>query len=175
MMITIEDIEKLAESLETEQIVQKEKVLRLIRAEARILAGRDPERFQRKALEERDEAGHCDNSFPPDTVRYNISGPRLLRIISPSTEDVPTTGGFYYEWRRETIDPGVYLGRDGILYGRYDEGTGRVGRFAAHPGDCDVAIKFSWRQLDDLSLATLKEVEAQLRSLAFPASAEQVA
>lgn len=177
MAITIEDIEKLAENLHTEQDQQRNKLLRLIRAEVRVLAGREPEQFQRKALEERDEAGHWDNSYPPKVCLYNKRGPRLVKLVSPTIEDVPTSGGFYYSWRRETVDPGIYAGRDGLLYGRYDEGTGRLGQFAAHPGDCDVAIEYDWRQLDpeEISLEDLQAAEQELRSLAFPLATDKVA
>lgn len=58
------------------------------------------------------------------------------------------------------------------IYGCDETGTGRVGQYAAHPGDCDVDCTLEWmpRDLDDVSLAEIRLAEETLRELAFPAS-----
>lgn len=69
-----------------------------------------------------------------------------------------------------TVDVGLYVDRSGRIYGANETGTGRVGQFAAYPGDCDVDCSISWapRDLDELSTEELSEVEQKLRALAFP-------
>lgn len=168
--ITIEDVEALALSLEGEEREKRVRLERLIRAYARIIHAREPERFARHATEYGDEAGHFDNSFPPKQVYRAHNGPRLIQLRDCSTEDLPTSGGFYHEWRRVTTDPGLYVAPNGAIWGATETGTGRVGRFAAHPGDCGVEVEISYDLRDDLSLAELEEVEEALRKLAFPMS-----
>jgi len=169
----LEAIEKLANEVGATADQERDKLLRLIRAEARILAGREPERFRRRPTEKRDEAGAWSEQYPPDIEYCNFTGPRLLTLIASREEDVPTSTGFYYEWRRVTVDPGLYLGRDGFLYGSFEEGTGCFGRFNAHPGNCNVEIKIEWRQLaeSELELDQLRAAEKVLRVLAFPTAA----
>jgi hypothetical protein len=170
--ITIEDLERLASELEANETAQRERLLRLICAEARILAAREPHLFERMPTEYGDEAGHWDNSFPPKKEYRCRTGPRLLEVRDNTTDDVATSSGFYYSWKRVTTDLGLYVARDGSIYGADETGTGRLGQFAARPGDCDVECTIEWSQRDrnDLTLDELREVESHLRALAFPLS-----
>lgn len=172
MTITIEQIEELANSLETTDTEQRANLQRMIRAEARILAVREPDKFTRKALEYRDEDGHWDNSYPPKQKYRNYTGPRLLKVQSCTTDDIATTSGFYYDWKRVTTDPGIYVACDGELWGCNESGTGSLGRFAAHPGDCNVEVELEWSPLDmhEVTIVQLQQVEEHLRKLAFPLS-----
>lgn len=169
-MITIDDVERLATELEATESEQRAKLERLIRAYARILATREPERFPRAHTEYADEDGHWDSSFPPKQVYRSRTGPRLLRVIRADTSDVATSGGFYYEWRRVTESPGLYVSRDGQLYGAEHTGTGQFGQFAAHPGNCNVSVEIEYSPRHDVSLDELREAEEHLRKLAFPLS-----
>lgn len=168
--ITIEQVEALATQLEADEQAEREKLDRLIKAYARILAKREPSRFQRQALEQADEDGHFDNSYPPKVEYRNFSGPRLLCVRDNETRDVATSGGFYYDWKRVTEDFGLWVSRDGTIYGCDETGTGAVGRFAAHPGDHNVQVELDWSPRGEVSLAELRVVEANLRALAFPLS-----
>lgn len=170
--ITIEQVEALAERLEADDEAQRAKLSRLIRAYARILIIREPEQFRARAREIRDEAGHSDNSYPPEGVEYNHSGPELIEIRPYEVDDVPTSGGYYHTWRRETNDPGLYVDGYGRIYGAECTGTGRVGQFAAYPGNCDREIEIEWEQRRHVSTVDLVEVERDLRAIAFPASAD---
>lgn len=172
--ITIEQVEALASQLEASEQEQRDKALRLIRAYARILGAREPERFTRRPTECRDEAGHWDSSFPPKAEYYALSGPCLLTLRKRDYQDVPTSGGFYHEWKRVTHDPGIYVQRDGTIYGCDEHGTGAVGQYAAHPGDCEreIVLRWSRRPVSEIPTAQLLEAEAELRALAFPASAK---
>jgi hypothetical protein len=175
MEITIEALESLVANLETEESARREKLERLIRAYARIVALREPEHFPRRALHLGDEAGHWDNSYPPNQVYSDRSGPRLVKVRSSSEEDIATEGGFYYAWRRVSTDPGLYVSRTGQIYGCAETGTGRVGQFAAHPGDCEVDCEVDWSVRDEITLADLEEVEQHMRALAFPLATAAVA
>lgn len=172
--ITVEQVEALASQLEASEQEQRQKALRLIRAYARILSAREPERFTRRPTECRDEAGHWDSSFPPGEEYYACSGPRLLTLRKRDYQDVPTSGGFYHAWKRVTTDPGIYIARNGTIYGCDEHGTGRVGGYAAYPGDCQREIELAWsvRDPSEIPTAQLLEAEAELRALAFPASAK---
>lgn len=175
-MITIEEVEALAVTLETANAEARGKLLRLIRAEARILMARDPDKFPRCACYYGDEDGHFDGSYPPKQEYRDLTGPRLLAVRKARHDDIATEDGFYHDWRRVTEDPGLYVARDGRVWGRTDEGTGHFGQFAAHPGDCRVEVTISWdpRDESDLSLEDLRAVESALRALAFPLSSEAV-
>lgn len=168
--ITIEALEAFADRLETDEEETRSKLLRLIKAEARILAAREPDAFKARPLSYADEPGHWDNSYPPKQVYSDHNGPRLLSVEKGSYEEIKTSGGYYYSWRAVTDNRGVYVARNGTLYGRETEGTGQLGRFAAHPGDRDVNLTFSWSplDLDDVSTEALRTVERVLRSKAFP-------
>jgi hypothetical protein len=168
--ITIESLETLATELEKDQAAQRARLIRMIRAEARILAAREPDKFPRRATEYADEDGHYDNSYPPKQVYRARTGPRLVILDSCDYEDNATEGGFYHAWERVTLDPGIYVSRDGRIYGCEMTGTGRVGQFAAHPGDCDVdvTLEYSLRDEDEIPLEQLASAEETLRSLAFP-------
>lgn len=168
--ITIESLEQLATELEATEAAQRAKLDRMIRAHARILAVREPHLFERKATERGDEAGHYDNSYPPKQVFRARTGPRLLRVAGYDYEDVATSGGYYYEWRRVTTDGGVYVSKMGELYEADETGTGRLGQFAAHPGDCNVECEIEWSHKRDVSLDQLVAAESHLRALAFPLS-----
>lgn len=170
--ITIEDLERLANELEANETAQRERLLRLICAEARILAAREPELFRRMPTEYADVDGHWDNSYPPKQKYKNRTGPRVIVVSEGVTDDIATSAGFYYSWKRVTTDLGLYVARDGSIYGADETGTGRLGQFAAHPGDCDVECTVGWslRDRNELSLGELSEVESHLRKLAFPLS-----
>lgn len=168
--ITIESVEQLATELEQTAELQSAKLKRLIAAYARIIWQREPHRFVRKATEHGDEAGHSDNSYPPKQVYRAKTGPRLYCVEGWDTEDVATSGGFYYSWRRVTTDGGVYVDRMGAIYEANETGTGRLGQFAAHPGDCDVECEIEWSLKRDVTLDQLTAAEADLRKLAFPLS-----
>lgn len=171
--ITIEALETLATQLETDDGATRAKLLRMIRAEARILAVREPSKFRSQATACRDEDGHWDSSYPPKQQYCDRTGPRLVQVSDCSTRDLATEGGFYYAWRRVTEDPGLFVARDGAIWGCDEHGTGRLGAFAAHPGDCDVEVELDWsrRDIDEVTTAELSAVEAHMRMLAFPASA----
>lgn len=174
--ITVEQVEALASQLEASEQEQRQKALRLIRAYARILGAREPERFRRRPTECRDEAGHWDSSYPPREEYTAHAGPRLVTARKREYQDVPTSGGFYYAWKRVTTDPGVYIARDGTIYGCDEHGTGTVGQYAAHPGDCEREIVLDWTERDpsDVPTAELLAAEEHLRGLAFPASVKAV-
>lgn len=170
--ITIEQVEALATKLEADDEAKRAKLVRLICAYTRVIAQRSPEKFQRQATVCRDEEGHFDNSYPPRIVYRDHTGPRLLQVRDNRTDDVATSGGFYYSWKRVTEDRGVWVGRDGTLWGCDETGTGEVGQFAAHPGDCNVDVELEWERLDldDVDTEDLSATESKLRGLAFPAS-----
>lgn len=171
-MITIEQVEALVAEIETEESARRTKLLRLIRGEARIAWSRAPQAFPARALRYQDEDGHWDSSYPPKQVYCDRRGPRLAKIVESEDRDIATSGGCYHTWRRVTEDPGLYVSRDGRLYGRTQEGTGAVGQYAAHPGDHQVDVDVTWNELDadDVPIARLEEAERVLRALAFPAS-----
>lgn len=168
--ITVESLEALATEIEATEVEQRAKLDRLIRAYARILAVREPHLFVRKATEHGDEAGHYDNSYPPKQEYRAKTGPRLYCVEGWDTEDVATSSGFYYSWRRVTTDGGLYISKMGELYEANETGTGRLGQFAAHPGDCDVECEIEWSRKHDVTIEQLATVEADLRKLAFPLS-----
>lgn len=171
--ITIEQLEALATRLETDDAAKREKLMRMIRAYCRILAQREPKLWGRMPTEHADCDGHWDNSYPPAQKYKNHSGPRLIEVVDHRTNDIATSGGFYYDWKRVTEQPGLYVSRDGRIFGCQETGTGRVGRFAAHPGDCDVSCTLEWspRDVDEITTVEIETVEAHLRGIAFPASA----
>lgn len=171
--ITVEAIEALAARLEADEATTRAKLLRLIKAEARILALREPGEFRRHALEYADEDGHYDSSFPPKQVYRDKTGPSLFEVDRFDYEENATTSGFYYAWEAATTDAGIYVDRKGTIYGAEITGTGRLGQFAAHPGNCGVLLAIEWspRDLDDVTTEALRTVEAVMRAKAFPTSA----
>ncbi len=168
--MNIHELEALANQIANEHTEKETKMHRLIRAYARILSVRQPSAFKARALEYSDEDGHWDNSYPPDQQYKNRSGPKLIQVIRSATNDIATESGFYYAWRRVTEDPGLYIHADGRCFGCREEGTGRFGQFAAHPGDCDVHVELHWEELelDDVPFDRLQKAEKELRDLAFP-------
>lgn len=169
--LSAEDIEGLADRIEETEKETREKLLRLIRAEARILAVREPAAFPKKPLARADEDGHWDSSFPPDIEWKDHNGPRLFCVDGFEWEENDTGGGsFYHNWEAVTSSPGLYVARDGRLFGAEVSGTGRVGQFAAHPGDCDVDMVIDWSplDLDDVTTEALRTVERVVRERAFP-------
>lgn len=172
-MITIDQVEELATKLEADDAAQREKAARLIRAYCRILWLREPQRFQRRPTERRDEDGHWDNSYPPKQELRNFTGARLIKVRGWDYDDIATSSGFYYTWKRVTKDHGLYFDRFGRAYGADETGTGRLGQYAAHPGDCDVECEIAWSQRDELETAELIAAEQALRALAFPASTQR--
>lgn len=168
--ITIEQLEALAATIETEESATRARLVRLMTAYARIIAVREPGKFTRRAVELSDEDGHYDNSYPPAIKHKDYSGPRALRLVAASYDKVATEGGFYHAWRAVTDDCGLYITPTGRLIGADYDGTGSLGQFASHPGDCDVQIEIRWDDLDpeDITTARLTEAEKTLREIAFP-------
>lgn len=168
--VTIDDLEALASQMETDVGAERARLHRLITAYARIIAAREPDRYETMPLEYSDVDGHWDNSFPPRTEYKDYRGPRLIEVCDTATTDIATSGGFYHAWRRETTDRGLYVGANGVLYGCEETGTGEVGQFAAHPGDTGVMCSLEWGPLteDDIPTERMVAAEAQLRDLAFP-------
>lgn len=170
--ITIEQLEALAAQIEADQAKEVERLHRLVAVYARILAAREPGKFAAKPLERSDEDGHWDNSFPPKVKYKDFTGPRLLRLRGRETDDVSTSGGFYYHWRRVTTDGGLYVDRHGQLWRSEETGTGKVGQFAAYPGDCDVMCTIEYERADDdVTVEELRAAEEKMRGLAFPLAA----
>lgn len=172
MMITIEQVEALAEQVEADEQAARAKQLRLIRAYARILAVREPDEFIPRACEISDEDGHYDNSYPPKIRLKDQTGPATIMVSKYGYEEIATSGGFYYEWRATTTAPGLYIDPRGRLFGAQVAGKGRFGQFAAHPGNCDVMLTVAWSERDESDIPTeeLRGAETLLRGLAFPAS-----
>lgn len=177
MEITIESLESLATELEHAEMLQRDRLLRMCRAYVRILAIREPGAFSRRACHYGDEAGHCDNSFPPDKEYSDHSGPRSIKICERTTEDIATSGGFYHSWRRVTTYGGLAVGRAGTWYRSDEHGTGEVGQYAAHPGNHNVDVDITWEavQPGDLATAELVAAERTLRDLTFPLTAARAA
>lgn len=161
--ITIESLEALASQIESDDALEHARLLRLCRAMIRILAARQPELFERRATSITDEAGHYDTSFPPKVELHFDGARRLLEIRDNDTDEIPTSAGFYYSWRRATTDVGCYVGRDGFFYGCEETGTGRLGQFAAHPGNCGREIGLDWVQIEP-TVDDLRETEPVLRA-----------
>jgi hypothetical protein len=175
--ITLESVEELAREIIAQDNAARERLVRLIAAEARIVARRNPVKFQRRATVYADKAGHWDNSYPPKQDYSARSGPRLLGLISRETEDVPTESGFYYDYRTITAFGGLFVDADGNLWTSDMSGTGTFGQFAAHPGECNVQCEIEWNRADVEEFATtqLQEAEARIRKLAFPLASERLA
>lgn len=168
--ITLESLERLAADLEFGEEQRRERLLRLTAAYARILAVRQPELFDRRAVEYSDEDGYWDNSYPPKQQYKDRTGPRLIKVSSADWQQVATSEGFDYSWRATASELGLYVARDGEIWGGEYSGEGAFGRFAAHPGDHNVQLSIDWspRDLDEVSTADLVMVEETLRDLAFP-------
>lgn len=160
--ITIEQLEALAQQIADNDEAEAERLLRLCRAMTRILAARQPELFESRCTSITDEAGHYDNSYPPKPETHGRSLP-LFRVRKYETEDVPTSGGFYHDYREQTLDEGCYISRDGAFFGCDRSGTASVGRYAAHPGDCNRAITLDWHPIEP-TLDDLREAEPALRA-----------
>lgn len=168
--ITLEDVEALAARLAADEATERARLERLIRAEARILAVREPGLFAPQATAYADRDGHWDHSYPPGQSYRAHTGPRLIEVREPETVDVATSPGYYHDWRRVTEYPGLYVDAEGRIWGCEESGTGRVGSFAAYPGDCDVRVEITWERRSDRDVSTeeLREVERHLRAMAFP-------
>lgn len=175
--ITIEQVEALAATLLAEDCATRSRLVRLIVAEARIVALREPERLTRRATHHGDEAGHWDSSYPPAQRYTERTGPCSIKCWDAVTDDVPTESGFYYSWRRVTTEYGLAVDAEGRLWRSEETGTGRVGSFAAHPGDCDVDCTIRWWVVSpsDVSVRDLRLVEAELRAIAFPGASAREA
>jgi len=175
--LTLDQLEALADSLQLETTNRRTKLLRMIRAYCRILANREPETFADVHTEYADEDGHFDNSYPPSLRRKNFSGPSLVEIVSYSSEDISQESGFYYSYKTVSTDRGLYFDADGTPYGGEITGTGRIGQFAAHPGDCNVDCEIDWdsHNTTSIPIARLQDAEKKLRDIAFPACAKQAA
>lgn len=171
--ITLEQVEQLAAQVEADDRAERQRLQRLIAAEARILSVREPELYRARPLEVSDEDGHWDDSYPPAVQYKDYSGPRLLSVRKGDYGTIATEGGFYHTWRAVTQDRGLYVARDGSIWGREYDGQGRLGRFAARPGDYGVMIAVRYDETDgeDLTLEDLRRVEQKLRELAFPLTA----
>ena len=167
---TIEDLESLAAAWEEEAGTRRARLAMLIPAYARMLPCRAPQTFNAKALVRADEDGHYDSSFPASVELKEFAGPKRMTVVQHSFEDIATTGGFCYEWRRSATDAGLYVSPSDELYGCNETGTGKLGQFAAYPGDCNVECSLSWIRpsLDDAGKEHLQTAEKELRVLAFP-------
>ncbi len=174
--ITIDSLERLAADLELGEEQRRERLQRLVRAYARILAVREPGDFKRRHLEYSDEDGHWDSSYPPEQQYKDRNGPRLIRVAAAEWEEVATSEGFYHDWRAVTSDLGLYVARDGEIWGCTYDGTGHFGAYAAHPGSDQVQLTLDWapREIDDVATADLMAVEECLRDLAFPLLAKKL-
>lgn len=159
--ITIEQLEALAAQVENDNATEHERLNRLCRAMARILAGRQRELFVARATSITDEAGHFDGSYPPKEECHGRSR-ALLRVRRYTVENVPTSGGFYHDFREQTTDVGCYVSLDGSLWGCDRSGTGRLGQYAAHPGECNRDITLDWHAIEP-TLDDLRAAEAALR------------
>lgn len=170
MDITIEALEALAVEFTAEVDNKRARLARLCVAYARIIAAREPQHYRVQPCHQGDEPGYWDSSYPPKQVYSDHTGPRSLEIASEQTEDIATSGGAYYEWRRVTSVPGLYIAPDGSWYRSYQEGTGQVGSFAAHPGHCSVDCEIEYVETgwESLTQDELVAAEEQLRELAFP-------
>jgi hypothetical protein len=163
-MITIEQLDALAQQVENDNDAEHARLLRLCRAMTRILAARQPDAFERRPSSITDAAGHWDNSYPPKAEdHYDHAVPRMISICAHDHEDVPTSSGFYYSWRRQTTDLGCYVSKSGAWYGCQETGTGAVGQYAAHPGDHNRDIMLDYSRITP-SLEQLKEAEKILRA-----------
>lgn len=171
--LTLEALEALAATLDEEEAQTIEKLQRMIRAYARILWNREPQRFKRQPLRRQDEAGHWDNSFPPSIEYTDHSGPRAIRCCKPEWQEVATDSGFYHSYRVTTTEPGLSVDRFGNLLRCNIEGTGEIGQYAAHPGDKNVDCDLSYETADDPTIEELRFCEAKLRGMAFPSSVKQ--
>lgn len=100
--LTLESLEALVETLIDAERAEREKQLRMIAACARIVALKDPEVFTRRACWHGDEEGHWDNSYPPKQTYSDRRGPSTIKIVDSTQEDIATSGGYYYSWRRIT-------------------------------------------------------------------------
>lgn len=177
MDFSLEQLEKIVGDLAAEASQQRAKLFRLVAACARIIALQSGKRFgQRWARHHGDEAGHWDNSFPPAQVYSDYTGPRLIKLRDWQTEDVATSSGFYYDWRRVTKDPGLFVDARGNFWGAEETGEGRVGQFAAYPGDCGVDCAIEWREIDgdEVSTEDLEAAFLELGKLAFPLAAKRL-
>lgn len=163
MNITIEALEQLSHEVEATDAAEHARLLRLCNAMGKILARRQPDAWEATATSLTDVAGHFDNSYPPREATHG-RGPAVVVIRHRETEDVPTESGFYHAWRRQTTDAGCYLGRNGLWYRADESGTGRVGQYAAHPGDRDRDITIEWETTTP-TLEDLQEAEPALREL----------
>ena len=134
MNITIEDLETIALAAESDDQARRTHLLRMIRAYVRILAAREPEKFTARAKHRGDEAGHWDSSYPPKQEYSEYTGPRSIKIAIMDTEDIATSGGFYFGWRRVTTYGGLYIDRAGRFLRGDESGTGRVGNSPPAPG-----------------------------------------
>jgi hypothetical protein len=163
MTLTIEALEQLSREVEATDAAEHTRLLRFCGAMGKILAHRQPDVWKATCTSITDVAGHFDNSYPPKAERHG-RGPSVVIVRARVIEDVPTEGGFHYAWRRQTTDGGCYLGHDGAWYRADESGTGRVGPFAAYPGDCDRDITVEWVETTP-TLEDLRQAEPALRDL----------
>jgi hypothetical protein len=174
--ITIETLEKLATEIQHDQQTQRDRLVRLCVAYARIVGLAAPDHFARSPLHHGDESGHWDGSYPPSQEYSDYTGPRLIVVAKHEVEDVATSPGFYHNWRRRTTYGGLAIDARGYWYRCDESGTGRLGSYAAHPGDCEVSCTLEWGQVDreELDVAELQQAESHLRALAFPLAAARL-
>lgn len=169
-MISISDLDSLAERLAAAQADRAKSLATLCASYVRLLRVAKPRLFQAMPTEYRDEDGHFDNSYPPKQRYRAHTGPRLLEIADAETEQIATSRGYYHTWKQVTTYGGLWVDIDGDWWRCTENGTGRVGQFAAHPGSCDVDVRLAWRKvpLRELEVDELELAEALLRRLATP-------
>lgn len=107
----------------------------------------------------------CNGSYPPAEQWVDHHGPALIRICKPRYSEDASEGGFYHDCTVGTDDCGLYVDREGVLYGADFSGTCHFGQFAAHPGTCSRDIAIEWVEIEedvmedawyDLVIAALK-------------------
>lgn len=167
---TVTALESLAAELAAAGEAERAALIRTTRALARIAAARSPDAFSPRALVQCSEPGHWDGSYPPSTIYLHRQGPVTIIVRDIDTVDVPTSTGYYHSFRRETDVVGLAIAPDGTWYAGTVAGTGRVGQYAAHPGDCDVDCTIAWSEADvnDVPIAVLASAVSLLRDIAFP-------
>jgi hypothetical protein len=142
----------------------KAKHVELLARLAQHFPGRD--QWKRRATTIVDD-NDGNGSYPPDEQWTDHSGPILFKIEGADYSTEATAGGFYHDCRAGTGSSGLYVSRDGTLYGANFTGTCRFGQFPAHPGICDRDIAVEWDVLpmEDISNDDYDAAIAALRKL----------
>lgn len=178
--VTLEALEELAKSLSADAAKENQHLSRLVRAYAEILALRQPRSFETMPAGERlmpqaDEAGSWNPDLPPERRPYGIHGPALVTIRPYALEHAVTAGGYFLDWKVLPADLGLYVDREGAIWGCEARGHERLGLTSGYPGESEVQVELLWQTFTDVTLEALREVEAGLRVLAGPLIADEPA